>query len=71
MKKLIAMVLLVSMATAANASAFCDGFALGYKTAKGNNNVFVPFCPFEPFTPNGSSPFQEGLKAGAAAAYRK
>ena len=48
-------------------SDFCKGFELGYKTIKGNG-AFVPFCPFEPFTPFGSTPFQEGIKAGMRAA---
>ena len=48
-------------------SQFCAGFALGYKTIKGNM-VLVPLCPLEPLTPLGSTPFQEGLKAGMLAA---
>ena len=46
---------------------FCDGFVEGYKSLAGNN-AFVPMCPFEPFTPFGSTPFREGIKAGMAAA---
>ena len=51
------------------ASDFCDGFVEGYKSMAGNN-AFVPMCPFEPFTPFGSTPFREGIKAGIAAAKR-
>lgn len=45
------------------ASEFCDGFEEGYKTVKGSG-VFVPHCPFEPFTPYNSTPYREGIKAG-------
>lgn len=51
----------------AHASEFCDGFEIGYKTVKGNN-VLVPLCPLEPLTPLGSTPYQEGIKAGMQAA---
>lgn len=46
---------------------FCAGFEMGYKTVKGNN-VIVPICPIPPITPIGSTPYQEGLKAGMKAA---
>ncbi len=52
-----------------SASEFCDGFEMGYKTVKGNN-VLVPMCPMAPLTPLGSTPYQEGIKAGMAAARR-
>lgn len=42
---------------------FCDGFAEGYKTVKGNM-ALVPLCPLEPLTPLGSTAFREGIKAG-------
>jgi hypothetical protein len=48
-------------------SDFCNGFELGYNTIKGNM-VIVPICPIEPITPIGSTPFQEGIKAGMRAA---
>lgn len=51
----------------AAASEFCDGFEMGYKTVKGNN-VMTPMCPMEPMTPMGSTPYQEGIKAGVNAA---
>jgi len=51
----------------ATASEFCDGFEMGYKTVKGNN-VMVPMCPMQPMTPMGSSPYQEGIKAGIKSA---
>jgi hypothetical protein len=50
-----------------SASDFCNGFEMGYKTVKGNM-VMVPMCPMEPMTPMGSTPYQEGIKAGMNAA---
>ena len=47
----------------ANDPGFCDGFAEGYKTVKGNMSL-VPICPLEPPTPLGSTAFREGIKAG-------
>lgn len=44
-------------------SEFCADFEMGYKTVKGNM-VIVPICPIAPITPIGSTPYQEGLKAG-------
>jgi len=49
------------------ASDFCAGFEMGYKTVKGNM-VVVPVCPVAPVTPVGSTPYQEGIKAGMRAA---
>ena len=63
----IVFVLLLTTASGALASEFCDGFEMGYKTVKGNN-VIVPICPIEPITPIGSTPYQEGIKAGMKAA---
>lgn len=63
----IVSVLLLTTASVALASDFCDGFKVGYKTVKGNLAV-VPVCPVPPVTPVGSTPYQEGLKAGMAAA---
>jgi hypothetical protein len=42
---------------------FCRGFAVGWKTVKGNLSL-VPLCPIAPITPLGSTPYREGLKAG-------
>lgn len=53
----------------ADQAEFCAGFEQGYKAIKGNM-VMVPLCPLEPLTPLGSTPFQEGIKAGIAAASR-
>jgi len=52
-------------AFANNQEEFCQGFAMGYKTAYGNNNIILPICPIAPITPIGSTPYQEGLKEGA------
>lgn len=46
---------------------FKTGFEQGYKSVKGNL-VLVPLCPLAPLTPLGSTPFQEGIKAGIKAA---
>ena len=68
MKYVIALLSVLVLSLPARAeSAFCAGFELGYKTIKGNM-VLVPLCPLEPLTPLGSTPFQEGLKAGMLAA---
>jgi hypothetical protein len=48
---------------------FCDGFAVGWKTIKGDLSI-VPICPIAPITPLGSTPYREGLKAGVARARR-
>ena len=71
MKKgtMLLVVFLAMFSVNVSASAFCDGFKVGYQMIKGNN-AFVPFCPFEPFTPFGSTPYQEGIKAGMKAAER-
>ena len=42
---------------------FCRGFALGWKTVKGDLSI-VPICPIAPITPIGSTPYREGIKAG-------
>ena len=60
--------LLVTTAMADQAE-FCAGFEQGYQAIKGNM-VIVPICPIEPITPINSTPFQEGIKAGIAAASR-
>jgi hypothetical protein len=36
-------------------SAFCQGFAEGWKTVQGG---IVPICPLEPITPIGSTSFR-------------
>ncbi|MEK7241109.1 MAG: hypothetical protein AAB224_11040 [Gemmatimonadota bacterium] len=46
---------------------FCDGFAVGWKTIKGDLAI-VPICPIAPITPIGSTPYREGIKAGMAKA---
>ncbi len=61
---------LSSAVSASNRDEFCDGFEVGYKTAKGNNMVIVPICPIPAITPLGSSDYQEGIKAGMRAASR-
>lgn len=48
---------------------FCDGFAEGWKTVKGDLSI-VPICPIAPITPIGSTAHREGLKAGIARARR-
>ena len=63
----LASVIFLTTLSGALASDFCAGFAMGYKTVKGNL-VVVPVCPVAPVTPVGSTPYQEGLKAGARAA---
>ena len=63
----LASVIFLTTISGALASDFCTGFAMGYKTIKGNN-AYVPYCPYEPYTPYGSTPYQEGLKAGIKAA---
>lgn len=61
---------LITLSYAGNQDEFCAGFAEGYKAIRGNN-VAVPACPAAPATPANSTPFQEGLKAGMAAASRR
>ena len=53
----------------ADQAEFCAGFEQGYLAIKGSM-VIVPICPIEPITPIGSTSFQEGIKAGIAAANR-
>ena len=53
----------------AQADEFCDGFAEGWKTQRGELAI-VPICPIAPITPIGSTPYREGLKAGIRAAQR-
>jgi hypothetical protein len=66
--KIITLLLLTLSATSIFAkSDFCSGFEMGYKTIKGNM-VLVPLCPLAPLTPLGSTPYQEGIKAGIKAA---
>ena len=74
MKKLIAMVAAVLLACSAQISfatqdEYCDGFSEGYKSIKGNG-VFVPSCPFAPFTPFGTTDFRQGFLAGIKAAQK-
>ena len=52
-----------------NAGTFCQGFAVGWKTVKGNLSI-VPICPIAPITPIGSTPYREGIKAGEQRARR-
>ena len=61
------LILTLSTTTIFAKSDFCRGFEIGYKTIKGNM-VMVPLCPLEPLTPLGSTPYQEGIKAGIKAA---
>ena len=61
------LILSLSTTTIFAKSDFCRGFEIGYKTIKGNM-VMVPLCPLEPLTPLGSTPYQEGIKAGIKAA---
>lgn len=66
----MAIILALSLFTSITAfagSEFCKGFEVGYKTVKGNS-VIVPICPIPPITPIGSTPYQEGIKAGIHAA---
>ena len=66
--KIISILILTLSATSIFAySDFCRGFEMGYKTIKGNM-VIVPICPIAPITPIGSTPYQEGIKAGIRAA---
>lgn len=68
MKYLILIIsVLLSMNIYAKKSEFCIGFENGYKSVKGNM-AFVPLCPIAPVTPIGSTPLQEGIKAGIKAA---
>lgn len=66
MKKLV-FVLMMTIGSIAQASEFCAGFTVGFQTVRGNNAI-VPICPIQPITPIGSTPYQEGLKKGMAAA---
>jgi hypothetical protein len=63
----LASVIFFATVSGALASEFCDGFKAGYETVKGTN-VWIPYCPFEGFTPYDSTPFNEGVKAGIKAA---
>tara|TARA_B100000886_G_C20367216_1_gene467900 strand:- start:29 stop:247 length:219 start_codon:yes stop_codon:yes gene_type:complete len=66
--KIITLLILTLSTTSIFAkSDFCRGFEMGYKTIKGNM-VIVPICPIAPITPIGSTPYQEGIKAGIRAA---
>tara|TARA_B100001758_G_C18280254_1_gene541254 strand:+ start:783 stop:1028 length:246 start_codon:yes stop_codon:yes gene_type:complete len=66
--KIITLLILTLSATSIFAkSDFCRGFEIGYKTVKGNMSI-VPICPIAPITPIGSTPYQEGIKAGIRAA---
>jgi hypothetical protein len=70
MRKLVSLVILALLTATiaqANQQDFCAGFEQGYKAIKGNM-VLVPLCPLAPLTPLGSTDFQEGIKAGMAAA---
>jgi hypothetical protein len=67
-KKMLSILVIAMVSTAAFGSEFCDGFKMGYKTVRGNN-VLVPLCPLAPLTPLGSTPYQEGLKKGIEAAH--
>lgn len=71
MKYIAAVFTFLMLATTAMADQveFCAGFEQGYQAIKGNM-VIVPICPIEPITPINSTPFQEGIKAGIAAASR-
>ncbi|EIC22883.1 hypothetical protein [Thiorhodovibrio frisius] len=61
--------LTLGLATGAfgNAQEYCEGYKAGYKAGRGRNDVAVPTCPAAPTTPAGSTPYQEGLKAGMKA----
>ena len=55
--------------TSTATSSFCRGFEEGYKLIKGKH-AYVPYCRFQSYTPYGSTPFREGLKAGMKVANR-
>lgn len=65
-----AVVLLIAQPAFADQNEFCAGFVEGYQSVKGDKAV-VPSCPSAPATPNGSTPFREGLKVGIRAARKK
>lgn len=44
-------------------SEFCKGFIQGYNSVRGGSST-APNCPKEPTIPNGSTPYQEGLREG-------
>lgn len=54
----------VGLSSPAFASNFCDGFEDGYQYVKGGYSI-TPICPIAPITPIGSTPYKEGVKAGA------
>ncbi len=58
-----------AMPRADNGEDFCSGFAVGWKTVKGDLSI-VPICPIPPITPIGSTPVREGIRAGVARANR-
>lgn len=54
----------------ADPNEFCAGFAEGWRSVRGEQ-AKLPACPAEPATPNGSTPFREGVKAGIRAARQR
>ena len=54
---------IILAASTANASEFCDGFAAGFKSVKGDY-ALVPICPLEPFHSYGTDPFDAGASLG-------
>jgi hypothetical protein len=57
---------LTSLSALAGPSDFCNGYAEGYRSVRGDAAP-VPACPQERPVPHGSSAFREGVKAGIQA----
>ncbi|MFN9847726.1 MAG: hypothetical protein ACK56C_05100 [Alphaproteobacteria bacterium] len=60
-----------TLATAASASAFCDGFEAGWKSAFENRGKLVQLTPLCPLAPLGRDTFQGGYEMGLLAALSK
>lgn len=60
----IALLLALSPATALAASAYCEGFAAGWKAAFETRGKLVQLTPLCPLPPLGRDNYQSGYEAG-------
>ena len=67
---LFAVAALLSLRALAGQTEFCNGFAEGYRSIRGDAAV-LPSCPQERSTPHWSNSFREGVKAGIQVGRRK
>ena len=69
-KVLFTILIFLGTSAFADQDEYCAGWEIGFKTAMGNNNVYVPYCPYAGYAQYGTTYFQKGLKEGMEKGYQ-